>query len=73
MNISQYELVMDPSLGSARIGFMSKKLGSARLVRFFQKARFEKNRKNEPIWGLCKNSIWKSLIPTKKDQFFSLK
>ena len=53
---------MDPSLGSARI--LSKKLGSARAI--FQKARVEKNGKNEPIWGLFKNSIWKSLILTKK-------
>ena len=56
-----YLLVLPPSLGSAR------------LVQFFQKARVEKNGKNEPIWGLFKNSIWKSLILTKKDQFFSLK
>ena len=49
---------MDPSLGSARA--------------IYQKACVEKNGKNEPIWGLCKNSIWKSLILTKKDQFFSL-
>ena len=44
-------LVMDPSLGSARI--LSKKLGSARAI--FQKARVEKNGKNEPILGLFKS------------------
>ena len=49
---------------------MDPSLGSARLVRFFQKARVEKNGKNEPIWGLFKNSIWKSLILTKKINFF---
>ena len=37
-------------------------------MQFFQKARVEKNGKNEPIWGLFKNSIWKSLILTKKKE-----
>ena len=45
------------------------RLGSAGAI--FQKARIEKIGKNEPIWGLFKNIIWKSLILTKKDQFFS--
>ena len=40
-------------------------------MQFFQKARVEKNGKNEPIWGHFKNSIWKSLILTKKINFFS--
>jgi len=43
---------MDPSLGSAWI--LSKKLRSACAI--FPKARVEKNGKNEPIWGLFKNS-----------------
>ena len=43
-----YEVVMGPSLGSARI--LRKKLGSARAI--FQKARIEKIGKNEPIFGL---------------------
>ncbi len=63
-----YLVVMDPSLGSARI--LSKKLDSAREI--FQKARIEKIGKNEPIWGLFKIIICKSLILTKKDQFFFL-
>ena len=46
------------------------RLGSACAI--FQKARVEKNGKNEPIWGLFKNSIWKSLILTKKDKFLFL-
>ena len=44
---------------------------SAQLVQFSEKARIGKNGKNEPIWGLFKNIIWKSLIMTKKDQIFS--
>ena len=47
-------------------------LSSAQLMQFFQKARIEKNGKNEPIWGLFKNIIWKSLILTKKRSFFFL-
>ena len=56
----------EPRLGSARI--LSKKLGSARAI--FQKARIEKIGKNEPIWGLFKNIICKSLILTKNINFF---
>ena len=53
-------------LGSAGLGFYVK--SSARAI--FQKARVEKNGKNEPIWGLLKKSIWKSLNLTKKINFF---
>ena len=57
---------MGPSLGSARI--LTKKVGSARAI--FQKARIEKIGKNEPIWGLFKNTIYKTLILTKKINSF---
>ena len=46
---------------------MHLSLDSARAAS--QKAHVEKIGKNEPIWGLCKNSIWKSLILTKKILF----
>ena len=43
-------------LDSAQLGFLSKKLGSGDV---FKKLVLKK-------WGLFKNSIWKSLILTKK-------
>ena len=55
--------MLPQSLGLAWI-----RLGSARAI--FQKARIEKIGKKEPVWGLFKIIICKSLILTKKDKFF---
>ena len=50
VNKSWYLLVMLPSLGSARfwLELWTKKLGSARLVRFFKKLGLLKIAQNEP-------------------------
>ena len=55
----------EPRLGS---DFWAK--SSARMMQFFQKTGIEKDGKNEPIWGLFKNIICKSLILTKNINFF---
>ncbi len=64
-------VVLHPSLGSARIFEQKARLGSAQLVQFFQKAHIEKNGKNEPIWGLFKSIIGKTLFLPKRSIFFS--